>query len=253
MSCDQYSDIWPYFFYYFWSSWPDCPYPLYLGSTTKSYGDNRVQTLLALEDTSWSASTIKYLEQIGSEYVLMIQEDFFLKQPTNSADIESCLLAMKELGAKYCRLVPDGAQLKEIDRDDWNSFGWIDIASAFRISTQASIWLRQSLIQHLRMGESPWDFEVLGSERTRTSQFGYLSTKWRVLRYDGHGALVRGKWTSPGIRMARKAGLKVLTRPRISYTGNILLNLQRIIFWLVIRTNPRMVRRWNLRHVKIRH
>jgi len=31
-SCDKYSDLWRPFFTLFWRHWPDCPFPVYLGS-----------------------------------------------------------------------------------------------------------------------------------------------------------------------------------------------------------------------------
>lgn len=251
MSCDQYSDLWPSFFYYFWNYWPNCPYPVFLGSTTKTYADDRIKTLLAQHDESWSDSALRYLEQIANDYVLLLQEDFFLEKEINSADIGSCVMAMKELGAKYCRLVPGGERLDNIGGCE--QFGWIRPSNAFRISTQASIWYRESLMQHIRSSESPWDFEILGSERTRSSANGYLSTKWPVFKYDGHGALVRGKWTRSGARMARRAGHMILERPHLSLVPNFTLFLQRKAFWLVLRISPRLIRRWNLRQTRIRH
>lgn len=249
MSCDKYQDIWPYFFHYFWKAWPDCPYPLFLGSTNVVLDDHRVKTVLSFTDNSWSDSAASYLGGIEAKYVLLMQEDFFLERPVDAKEIEICLDAMEQLGAHYCRLLPDGARLNEIYGGRWNNFGWIDSTNPYRISTQISIWLKESLLEHLRSGESPWDFEIMGSERTRSSEIGYMSSRWAMFKYDGHGALVRGRWTRRGHRMACETGLAKPGHLRevTSIFGNIQFRIKQFVFWSLMRMLPSMIRQWNLK------
>lgn len=39
-SCDAYADLWEPFFRLFRRYWPDCPYPVYLGSNFRTYRIN---------------------------------------------------------------------------------------------------------------------------------------------------------------------------------------------------------------------
>ena len=111
LSCDGYSDLWRGFFDYFWSAWPDCPYPVFLFSNTVSFDDERVVTVLSGEDRSWSESLDTCLHQIDSELVIVFQDDFFLHGPVSQRLLDEAVSATASGEAWYCRLVPDGARL----------------------------------------------------------------------------------------------------------------------------------------------
>lgn len=250
LSCDKYADLWDGFFQHFWRAWPDCPYPVYLFSNTVVARDERVVTVLSGDEVSWSDSVKRCLLQVDADHVLLIQDDFYLRGRVKSAVIGLAWEVMCAEDAFYCRLVPDGARWLRGRVGVEGGFRWISPLSAFRISNQASIWRRESLLGFLVDGESPWQFEVLGSERTRSSRFGFLSTSQPALDYDGHGVLVRGRWTRRALREfygGRPAGL--LRRESLTRFEELVLGLRTVEFGLVMSACQRCVRAWNLRRV----
>ena len=251
MSCDKYSDTWSTFFAYFWKAWPDCPFPVYLGSTVMRYADHRVTSVRSISDSSWSESALSYLEQIDSEYVLLIQDDFFIEGQVLTDDVISCLDAVDQLSAEYCRLVPDRSRLKKITKSGFARFGWISVSNPYRISNQVSIWRKMTLSHHIRDGESPWEFEILGSDRTRTTKYGYLSAKWSVFLYEGHGALVRGRWTKKGLAMAKTvdANLKGVNREILSLSDTFIMHVKQVMFSIVMQMCPFVIRIYNMKRV----
>ena len=250
MSCDAYADIWPYFFHYFWKAWSDCPYPIYLGSTTRQIDDNRVHSVLSGEDGSWSDSVIRCVSQIQTKYILVILEDFFLERRVHSEVIEECRRIMEGVGAIYCRMRPDGARLTGVNWQVPSYIKAIRHTNPYRISTQVSLWNRKAFLEHLVPGESPWQFEIRGSSRTKGRETGYLCTTYPVFKYDSHGALVRGRWTEKGLRMARKLSPEKLmpVRQRLSILAEAELLLQRVLFSMVLRMSPNLVFKWNARN-----
>ncbi len=84
VSCDRYRDLWAPFFTLFQRYWPDCDMPVYLGANFVQAEFAGVRTLKAGDDESWSKGLRFFLENIQTEYVLLMLEDFFhaaLSQP----------------------------------------------------------------------------------------------------------------------------------------------------------------------------
>ena len=53
VSCDNYSDVWPYFFKSFFKNWDNCPLNVYLISNKKKYNHEKVKNINVGEDISW--------------------------------------------------------------------------------------------------------------------------------------------------------------------------------------------------------
>src|SRR6476646_3876365 len=96
-SCDTYSDLWEPFLTLFHKYWPDCPYPIFLGSNAEDYNDSRVRMIHAGHGNNWSNRVREQLERISSPYVLMMLEDFFLRCPVQTDRVEVCLSALEKL------------------------------------------------------------------------------------------------------------------------------------------------------------
>src|SRR5438552_6055487 len=85
VSCDAYQDLWGIFFRCLFSYWPDCPFPIYLGSNFRRYPDERVRTIQIGSDVDYSSNLLKMLARIPSEWVVLWIED---RPPASS--IETC-------------------------------------------------------------------------------------------------------------------------------------------------------------------
>lgn len=79
-SCDAYSDLWPYFFHFFFKHWPQIENPIYLISNHRSYYDPRVKTILVGKDLQWGTNTQSALREIKAERILFLLDDFLFNQ-----------------------------------------------------------------------------------------------------------------------------------------------------------------------------
>ncbi|RKZ49277.1 MAG: hypothetical protein DRR00_17840 [Candidatus Parabeggiatoa sp. nov. 3] len=153
--------MWNPFFQLFWQNWKNCPYPVYLGSNTVRFQDDRIITVLSGEDKDWSRSFKSILQQIPHPYLLVWLEDFFITSPVNSQNIARYVQFMQEHKARHiqpkCQPVPD----------DWicEDIGIYGKGRPYRANV-VGFWERNYLLDLLLEGESPWNFEILGSYRT---------------------------------------------------------------------------------------
>lgn len=190
-SCDSYSDLWKPFLNLFWRFWPDCPFPVYLGSNEKSSDDSRVKTIHAGGGNNWTNRVREQVQAVSTPYVLLFLEDFFLQSPVNTSDVLTCLTAIQELKGKMLRLIPRPGPDAVVDGHPM--LGHCAAGALFRSSTQTAIWQRDALLDLMRDNESIWEFEMLGSNRSNSSPDGYFCT-WKPVMTYRHHVVERGKW-----------------------------------------------------------
>ena len=172
LSCDKYSDLWKPFFHQFWKFWPDCKYPIYLGSNTISYDkDKRVKTILSGPDKDWSTSLLAILKNIPEEFIFIWLDDIFLISKTDNEVWASCWNLLKDR-ANHIFTVPL-PQAKNCKNHD--QFGIFEQGEPYRTSVRG-FWRKSSLFSLLLPGETPWNFEIMGSYRCSYSEgFFYLN------------------------------------------------------------------------------
>ena len=214
-SCDAYSDAWHPFFTLFFKYWPDCPFSLYLISGQKKYSDLRVDTL-RIEDKKWASNMLEVLENIKTPYILYTQEDYFLKNTVQTEKILELTQKMSGWGVGYIRLIPSPKPDRFFETDP--SLGVILPNSSYRTSLQASIWSVETLKKLLRPGESGWDMEKYGSERSMALPELFLSSYKPILDYYDPTAIKKGKWMPGALWLCKKEGIVVDTSVRSTYS-----------------------------------
>lgn len=190
-SCDAYSDLWRPFFTQFFTYWPDCPFEVCLGSNQETYPDPRVTTIMAGHGNNWTNRVREQLRNIETPYVLMILEDFFLRAPVPTADVLASLKFLQQVDGHMVRLVPRPAPDVQVTAHP--TFGSILPGSPYRLSTQAAIWRRETLISLMRDDESIWQFELDGSPRSSSMTEGFYAA-WKPVMTYGHHVVERGRW-----------------------------------------------------------
>ena len=116
----------------------------------------------------WSDSIIKLLDAIDDKYIMIMLEDYWL---VRNVDIQ----ALKAID-KFCNCYSNIARfdltedrLKGGMSKDIGYIGRLDLIEAqrtsYNASLQASIWSTDYLKRILVPGESPWNFELQGTER----------------------------------------------------------------------------------------
>lgn len=163
------------------------------------------------------------MNQIDSDYILYFLEDFFLLEKVSNETFEEALELIQNnndigyIGLKYQKTrefrdsVNAGITERFIDKDK--------VVTINRINSMSALWNKSWLLSLIRDHETPWEFELYGSERSRrTSQKvliinnsdGYCPCVFNYnvdIQY-GHG-LTCGQWLPGNIELFEKYGIDV--------------------------------------------
>ena len=170
--------------------------------------------LLAVgRDRGWSDNLRQALGRIEADYLLYLQEDYFLTAPPDADWLNFALARMRteRVDLLCLRPMPPG-----YGAEDWprvsgggDRLSEIPAGSPWRGRLQAAFWRRDALLGALRAGESAWDFEAHAGER-----LGGLRA-WTVAREGGgalpylSSAIVRGLWTPDARRLCAEQGVPI--------------------------------------------
>ncbi|MGB7537543.1 MAG: hypothetical protein WBM17_03310 [Anaerolineales bacterium] len=214
VSCDRYRDLWVPFFTLLFRYWPDCPYPVFLGSNNETFPDRRVIPLAVGTDIDWSTNLRRMLDGIPVDGILLLQEDFLIDRPVETERIRGLIGYAAAKDAACLRLMPiPGPDQPCADHPE---IGEIRKGAAYRVSLQAAWWRKESLAAVLAAGESPWQFERLGSRRSDDLAAPFLSLREGVdfpLDYYTT-AVFRGYWEPEAVALCRREHIPVDLRAR---------------------------------------
>lgn len=203
---DNFEDCWPPFFKLFQSYWPDCPHPIVLNTEHKDYewpGLNLRASKVATGSTkrlTWSECLARCLDSIDTPYVLYFQEDYFLEDHVKTDLIERMLDYLRKGEADVIRILECGGSGPWHPTDNEDLWA-IDRNSTYLIGLQAGLWRKSVLRANLRMHESPWQLEILGSRRARrrsdkvccVNRDRYSGPGKEILPYTATG-VIGGRW-----------------------------------------------------------
>ena len=225
LSSDKYADLWPVFFDQFGRRWPGCPFPVYLGSNTLSLtGYPWVKTILSGPDRDWSTSLRAILRQISERYVMMTHEDFVVAEDVDTPQLLECLAFMRGEGGRLMQLwsglVPDHIV--------HGRYGVIARGAPYRVNT-VGIWEKATLERLLVDGESPWQFEIMGSYRSSFLD-GFLRHQRPPIVYVN--LVEKGSYIPASVRLLEQRGVSLPLRERPMLSGRWRLRswLQRLWF-----------------------
>lgn len=243
-SCDRYRDLWAPFLTLLRRHWPDCPWPVYVGSNHVPCELEGVTPLAIGDDITWSKGVRAMLDRIESPVVLILLDDFFFQSKVNTGRIEGLLHDMARLDAAYLRLVPMPPPDHRLARFD--DVGEIGLGAPYRTSLQAAFWRKDDLVAVLREEENPWQFEVLGSRRADAFERGFYSVWEPALRY--YAGVVAGRWEPYGLAVCREQGVPVDLGARgvLSPRENLSRRLQGIVW------RPWYMLPWQTRNTALR-
>jgi hypothetical protein len=195
VSCDAYADLWNPFFTLLHRHWPDCPFPVYLGTGQLECNTAGVTVLRSDGGRDWSRCVLDYLEQLPQTHVLMTLDDFFIRQQVPTDKVLHCLKFAQAISSIQVRLIPRPPPTDRLAGE--SLIGESAAGSPYRLTAQAAIWNRTALHALLRPGESIWNFEHQGNARASAQPHGFYSVWHPVLPYQGqlaHHVVEKGKW-----------------------------------------------------------
>ncbi|MBW2045386.1 MAG: hypothetical protein JRI96_10950 [Deltaproteobacteria bacterium] len=237
LSCDNYSDLWDTFFDCFERFWPDCPYNIYLGSNTVSYNRKHIEVLYSGPDKDWSSTAKSIIAQVPTKYLWVFLEDIFITSRIHNSQISNIVNFMGKTKAKHVHEKP----LPKPDRYTKTGFGVYQKGAPYRVNVRG-FWEKSFLLYQLIEGESPWNFEIMGSYRSSYYDGFYCLTSPICQVLNG---VEKGYLHPTAVKWCRNNGIHSidrLTRAGLTYHRRVISSLKQMYFNLVVKLVP-----WRLR------
>jgi hypothetical protein len=197
-SFDGFSDCWEPFLYGFKKYWNNCEHEIFLiTNELNSPDESTLKSIKVGNDQGWASNMIKALESIDCDYIIYLQEDYWLNEFVNQKYLSSILNRMFKYDWDYFRLVPIPGPEILIEDDQ---YGLTTSDSKYQLCLQAAIWKKKLLKSLLVEGESGWDFETKSTDRIKNKKvksFSISKDKANsfILSYCEGTAIRKGKWT----------------------------------------------------------
>jgi len=195
-SCHKYADAWGPFRGLMQKFWPDRPYNAVL-VTDQTGPEWKGEFRQTGADLGWSANLRHGLDLLDSEFVLLMQEDFFFSDTVDTPLVRRALKVIQGDSDINCiRLMPCPGP----DGEDYNEdFGRITIGAPYRVSYQAAIWRKSALDRILHYTRGPASFEIEGTIMRPEGE--YLSVHRKLPFPFSYlvSAITRGEWERDAI------------------------------------------------------
>ncbi len=179
VSCDAYQDLWYPFFSCFFKYWPDCPYPVYLGSNCLCFPDPRVRPVLVGPDVDYTSNLLKMLEQVKQDWLILWIEDRVLSAPVNTARLGNLIRLAQNQKAGYLKLI--ASHPFAMVKDKSQEIGEIPRGQRYRVCITVALWKKDILLRLLHPGETAWDIERRGSQRSSQLDEKFLSLSASIM------------------------------------------------------------------------
>jgi hypothetical protein len=209
VSCDAYKDLWSPYFKCFFNYWPDCPYPIYLGSNNLTYSDQRVNSITIGDDKDYSSNLLAMLEKVDSPWIILWIEDFLLSAPVDTVRIDKLISNAQEQDAGYVKLIASFPYA--YISNDKDEIAAVPKGIKYRVNIGVTLFKKDVLIKLLRRGESAWDIEYKGAARSNelTEKFFCLNSNLKSNPPISYiNAVAKGRWIRNSVPFLEKEGLK---------------------------------------------
>lgn len=193
-SCDNYDDAWGPFCTQLLRNWPDFRMPVYLGTESKTFSFYGLDIRCPLSQgqiyRNWSQRLIKLLENIKSDYILFMLDDFWITEPVNTTAFNRILgymrsnpkigfICLKDEGGKK---IPVPENLRRVE-SKYPELVQCLPEEPFRVTTQVGIWRRKYFLKLLRSHESAWYFETRATWRSKYYKEEIYDVKQTIIKY----------------------------------------------------------------------
>ena len=223
-SCDKYEDAWHPFFELLHIYANDFPYPIVLNTERKHYASPHfnIRVINTPQKTTWSQRLKNVLNQIETEFVLLIIDDYFLKAPFDKERFEKVLAYLREnIDVGVVDIAPRWASSEaevqyNLSHNDIEDNFYVRERDEWNITLVPTVWRKQFLTDLLRAHEDVWTFEYYSGMRAK-------KTGMRVVRFVTHTptiyeydyqiwtgmGITRGQWLPKNADFFRQHGISV--------------------------------------------
>jgi hypothetical protein len=216
-SCDAFFDTWQPFFFFFRKHWSDCPLPIFLIVNRLRVRSKIVRPISVGPDRNWASNLAMALTSIAQPYILYFQDDYFLNGKVNNELLgRDFAYAFDNNAASLCLYARSTLEPNFQPLND--RIGIVPRDSDGRTRLQVTLWKKEVLQATLRPGESAWNMEARGSERTKDLlALSYVHRRGLPIPYL-MSAIVRGLWTPQALELCRESGFEIKPRFRSEHS-----------------------------------
>jgi hypothetical protein len=204
ISSDGYSDFWPIFFECWQKNSPFANMQIYLITATKTFSFPGLKVINTpdLAYSPWSDRIRAGLLQIPHKYIVLMTEDLLYIAAAKIGLVDKVSDFLENNSPTCLRLTPAPPPQGELVQSgikriaDWEMH---------RVSLQTTVWDRNRLVELIVSGETPWEFEINGTKRSRKdfAYYGLSENDLPILEVIG-----RGKITRRGLKFIKKQGMQ---------------------------------------------
>ncbi|MDP9041994.1 MAG: hypothetical protein M3N30_08425 [Bacteroidota bacterium] len=219
---DKFEDCWLPFFRLFTIYWPDFKGTIYLNTEYKEFqyeGLNIVSVRncerFARKQNTWSECLEAGVKFVDNEILLYMQEDYFFHGLVENDTIHKFALIM-ENSDMDCIHLTDQHSFGPFQPSPFEKLWRLSKYAHHKISCQAALWKKETLIQFIRSYENPWQFELYGTLRSQLSDPNFYTIdrnmygikKKEVIPYIFTG-VIQGKWYEKVVDLFSKHDIEV--------------------------------------------
>jgi hypothetical protein len=165
-SCDSYSHLWKNFDILFQRYW-HLPTKNIIVSETKTFNNDHYQTVTPGK-SSWGERILKSLDLIETEYTFFILDDYYLTEHFTQEFIDNHISILEDYNAVKIMIDIDyGEPIYYLDHINEDLYKF-KMTSNYLNSIQPAIWKTEYLKKVINTNYSPWDFELIGNDYTKT-------------------------------------------------------------------------------------
>lgn len=187
MSCDSYEDCWNPFFKLKEKYWSDCPFKTYICTETKE-----CQYATTIKKTGyWTERLRNALHEIDTKYIIIILEDYFLREKVDQKRIESVIDNFDKEAS--CYSFRNWWDAKDYSN---NGFALRQNKTPYLNSCQIKIHDKEKLLETLNKNMTAWDWETTIID----SPYKFYENRGDNIFYYGYTnykpfGIVKGKWS----------------------------------------------------------
>lgn len=216
-TCDKFEDCWNPFFKLFKLYWSDCKENIYLNTEYKDYSYPGVDIISVKgcvkhnvsrnKRATWSQCLKWALEEMETDIVLYMQEDYFFNGKVDTETIDYYVDLMKTHKEIPCiQLTTSG--FPETEPSEIPNLYLGDVNHTAYVSCQASLWRKDVMLSLIREYESAWNFEWYGSQRAKYQGIRFLTVSKEYIKKRGSDIMpylktgvIGGKWYKPTVKL----------------------------------------------------
>lgn len=201
-SCDSYEDLWNPFFTLLQRYWFPLDCEIVLNTETKEYTFPGLNLRVShCNSTDYGNRMLQALSGVQTKYVLLLLDDFFVREPVRQDRLEQILQWMDgDWRIAYFNTDVTRADYDwEVDR--YPGYRRLPRGNRYTLNMQAAVWRTDRLKDYWRKGVSPWDWEERCNVRTANDFFNKfycaLTPQDSFIEYGhvpGGWGVYHGKW-----------------------------------------------------------